>query len=271
MSAIASRFEQHSVQHYAREVRGLLPPEVLQPVPAQLWWLPVHLAIIGGLAAVVVLAQPAWYVALACALIAGHSWACLGFLAHEVLHHAVVRNRTVERLVGYCGLVIFCLSPTLWIAWHNQQHHGHTGDPDADPDHFGTLETWRASAADHNTPTDHWDEGIKDPVSRLQVETLDANIRDFGALADGIIGLAEMLDIGQHIAFGHGLPIDRKSRRSRLHAPAISGLHPAARVRIDDDGPRQFDRFDRLGFLNDLRANAHAALCENGDVHAAVG
>jgi 3-isopropylmalate/(R)-2-methylmalate dehydratase large subunit len=35
---------------------------------------------------------------------------------------------------------------------------------------------------DHNTPTDHWDEGIKDPISRLQVETLDANIHDFGAL-----------------------------------------------------------------------------------------
>ena len=45
---------------------------------------------------------------------------------------------------------------------------------------------WRAQSvvatADHNTPTDHWDEGIKDPISRLQVETLDANIRDFGAL-----------------------------------------------------------------------------------------
>ena len=34
---------------------------------------------------------------------------------------------------------------------------------------------WRVSSivatADHNTPTDHWDEGIKDPISRLQVET----------------------------------------------------------------------------------------------------
>ena len=40
---------------------------------------------------------------------------------------------------------------------------------------------WRVdsvvSTADHNTPTDHWDEGIKDPISRQQVETLDANIR----------------------------------------------------------------------------------------------
>ncbi|MCL2345191.1 MAG: 3-isopropylmalate dehydratase large subunit [Desulfobulbus sp.] len=46
---------------------------------------------------------------------------------------------------------------------------------------------WRASSIvstpDHNTPTDHWDEGIKDPVSRQQVETLDANIREVGALA----------------------------------------------------------------------------------------
>ena len=45
---------------------------------------------------------------------------------------------------------------------------------------------WRSSSIvanpDHNTPTDHWDEGIKDPVSRLQVETLDANIKDVGAL-----------------------------------------------------------------------------------------
>jgi 3-isopropylmalate/(R)-2-methylmalate dehydratase large subunit len=46
---------------------------------------------------------------------------------------------------------------------------------------------WRVSSivatADHNTPTDHWDRGIEDPVSRLQVETLDANIRACGALA----------------------------------------------------------------------------------------
>ena len=45
---------------------------------------------------------------------------------------------------------------------------------------------WRSTSIvanpDHNTPTDHWDEGIKDPISRLQVETLDANIKDFGAL-----------------------------------------------------------------------------------------
>ena len=46
---------------------------------------------------------------------------------------------------------------------------------------------WRADSVvanpDHNTPTDHWERGIEDPVSRQQVETLDANIRETGALA----------------------------------------------------------------------------------------
>ncbi|MBA3504233.1 MAG: 3-isopropylmalate dehydratase large subunit [Betaproteobacteria bacterium] len=46
---------------------------------------------------------------------------------------------------------------------------------------------WRmqsvVATADHNTPTKDWDRGIQDPVSRLQVETLDANIRAHGAKA----------------------------------------------------------------------------------------
>ncbi|MEO8627743.1 MAG: 3-isopropylmalate dehydratase large subunit, partial [Betaproteobacteria bacterium] len=44
---------------------------------------------------------------------------------------------------------------------------------------------WRVGSivatADHNTPTKNWHEGIRDPISRTQVETLDANIREHGA------------------------------------------------------------------------------------------
>src|SRR5215213_11264264 len=46
---------------------------------------------------------------------------------------------------------------------------------------------WRVSSivatADHNTPTKDWAAGIRDPISRTQVETLDANIRAHGAKA----------------------------------------------------------------------------------------
>jgi 3-isopropylmalate/(R)-2-methylmalate dehydratase large subunit len=47
---------------------------------------------------------------------------------------------------------------------------------------------WRVDSvvatADHNTPTDHWEEGmagVRDPFAKLQIETLDANMREFGA------------------------------------------------------------------------------------------
>jgi len=49
---------------------------------------------------------------------------------------------------------------------------------------------WRTSSivatADHNTPTTGWDEGydgIRDPISKTQIVTLDANIKAFGAAA----------------------------------------------------------------------------------------
>ncbi|WP_037586068.1 3-isopropylmalate dehydratase large subunit [Stenoxybacter acetivorans] len=57
---------------------------------------------------------------------------------------------------------------------------------------------WRkdsiVSTADHNTPTDHWEAGIQDPISKLQVDTLDQNIKEFGALA-----YFPFQDIGQGI------------------------------------------------------------------------
>jgi 3-isopropylmalate/(R)-2-methylmalate dehydratase large subunit len=47
---------------------------------------------------------------------------------------------------------------------------------------------WRVDSvvatADHNTPTEHWEEGmagVRDRFARLQIETLDANMREYGA------------------------------------------------------------------------------------------
>jgi fatty acid desaturase len=141
-----SSYERHPVQHYAREVRAHLPAEVFRQTPGRLLWLPLHLATIGAAGAYVIAAAPPWYVGLLCAIVAGHSWGCLGFLAHDAMHHALVRNRTIEKLVGYVGFGLYCLSPTLWTAWHNQAHHGNTGKPVADPDGYGRLGFWRKSA-----------------------------------------------------------------------------------------------------------------------------
>ena len=143
METTGSRWEHQPVQRYAREVRPHLPARAFQPAPGRLLWLPVHVGIIVAMALWVVRGAPPWYVAVACAVVAGHSWGCLGFLAHETLHHAVVRSRWVERVVGYAGFAPYCLSPSLWSVWHNQAHHGNTGRPVADPDGYGTLGFWR--------------------------------------------------------------------------------------------------------------------------------
>jgi 3-isopropylmalate/(R)-2-methylmalate dehydratase large subunit len=42
------------------------------------------------------------------------------------------------------------------------------------------------AVADHNVPTNHRDQGIADPVSRLQVETLDKNCAEFGITEFGM-------------------------------------------------------------------------------------
>jgi 3-isopropylmalate/(R)-2-methylmalate dehydratase large subunit len=64
---------------------------------------------------------------------------------------------------------------------------------------------WRVESivatADHNTPTTGWErgiDGIEDPISRVQVVTLDANIREFGARAyfpflDGRQGIVHVI------------------------------------------------------------------------------
>src|SRR3954470_21950310 len=53
--------------------------------------------------------------------------------------------------------------------------------------HLAGRKPWRVGSivatADHNTPTKDWHNGIRDPISRTQVETLDANIRAHGAKA----------------------------------------------------------------------------------------
>ncbi len=61
---------------------------------------------------------------------------------------------------------------------------------------------WRpgsiVATADHNTPTRDWELGISDPVSRLQVDTLDANVQRYGAahyypFRDRLQGIAHVI------------------------------------------------------------------------------
>jgi fatty acid desaturase len=82
-----------------------------------------------------------WFAPLL-SLVIGGSFGGLTFLGHETLHGAVVRERRLRRMVGFIGFLPFVISPRLWIAWHNQVHHGNTNRPGIDPDAYPTLDEY---------------------------------------------------------------------------------------------------------------------------------
>lgn len=128
---------------YARALKSALPTDIHAPATSRLWWLPVHLLVI---ATGITLLAAGWVpLALwwAVSLLIGLGFAGTTFLAHETLHGAVVRGRHWQRLIGGLGFLPFCVSPRLWVAWHNRVHHGHTQEVGTDPDAFPTLDEYR--------------------------------------------------------------------------------------------------------------------------------
>jgi fatty acid desaturase len=98
-----------------------------------------------------------WWLAPALSLIIGLSFSGLTFLGHETLHGAVVRERRLRWLVGLVGFLPFMVSPRLWVAWHNQVHHGNTNRAGVDPDAYPTLDEYDRSrsvriATDYGAP-----------------------------------------------------------------------------------------------------------------------
>lgn len=128
---------------YTRELKKVLPRRYFEPVPHRLLWMIPHLAIvIGGIYAVATLPL-SWPSRLGVAFLIGMSYACLGFLAHEILHGSVIRHPFLRDLLGGICFLPFCLGPKLWRKWHNVEHHGHTQHDHDDPDAMGTLEDFR--------------------------------------------------------------------------------------------------------------------------------
>lgn len=93
---------------------------------------------IGGTFLIVTASLP-WWTVVGLIIVVGNAWALMGFLAHEALHGAIVKDGPMQYLLGTVGFAPYLVSPTLWIVWHNQVHHGNTNVGNLDPDGFGTT------------------------------------------------------------------------------------------------------------------------------------
>ena len=142
-----------AAHHYASELRTDLPPHAFRPVLSRILWLPIHLAVIGVAAGLILRGESGWVSKTLLALLMGHSFAVLAFLAHEILHGTVVRQRWLQSLTAGICLLPHCLPPDVWRTWHNRFHHGYTGIAGKDPDSFGDPVLYRRSKFLHTILT----------------------------------------------------------------------------------------------------------------------
>jgi fatty acid desaturase len=131
---------------YVRVLRAELPASVFERAPSRLAFMPVHLAIITVATLAIAGGWVPWFVVPVLSLAIGAAFAGLTFIAHEALHGGIVRSRWLQYAIGWLGFLPFAVSPKLWIAWHNAEHHARANLPD-DPDAYPTLEQYRSARA----------------------------------------------------------------------------------------------------------------------------
>ena len=118
-----------------------------RPAPSRLLWLALHVSVIAVAAMAIARRWLPWPVLPVLSLMIGLAFAGLAFVGHEVLHGSVVRHRRAKLLVGGVCFAPFCVSPSLWIAWHNRMHHANSNRIDVDPDMYPSLARYRSHRA----------------------------------------------------------------------------------------------------------------------------
>jgi len=135
--------ELHSGKYYINAIRNELPRDVFRRVPSRLLWLPVHVVIIAAGWWAIIALEPHWSLMLLASLVIGHSYACLSFVGHELLHDSIIRRGPLQSLLGWICFLHYWIGPEHWRRWHNHEHHQKTSHPGFDPDTFGNLAVYR--------------------------------------------------------------------------------------------------------------------------------
>ncbi len=142
---IKEESELKSLGEYNRELSKELPKELFKKQPMRLKYGVLFSSIIVLSTYAMVNYDLAWFVKLPLSILMGITLAGNTFLAHEVLHGAIVRNKKLQNLLGFIGFTPFLISPTYWRFWHNTLHHGNTQLLYKDPDAFPTKMVWKRS------------------------------------------------------------------------------------------------------------------------------
>jgi omega-6 fatty acid desaturase (delta-12 desaturase) len=114
------------------------------------WRLLIGTLVAAGACAAIVLSARAWWLMLAASIVLGLVRIRLGMFFHDYMHKAIFKGSRLGGLVMKAVGLSMLTSPKLWLEWH-QEHHWHTGRPDATAVFGGfpmmTLESWRNASA----------------------------------------------------------------------------------------------------------------------------
>jgi fatty acid desaturase len=140
-----------STKEVIRIIRGRLKGTLLKKEPTRLLWLAFYLPLVVACywAAHFASYRLGWHplTLLPLSLIVGLSFGGMAFVAHEALHGALVKSKSLSQLIGFLGFLPFCVGPHLWMAWHNRVHHGNTNVAGRDPDKYPNLAEYKRSTA----------------------------------------------------------------------------------------------------------------------------
>jgi len=126
-------------------IRADLPTETFARQPQRAMWFVPLVAAVVLCSWFLIERRPPWYAAVPIAVLIGHAYAAMGFLAHEALHGSLLRSRRISYVLGVLGLGPFLVSPSLWLVWHVRVHHANANHAEGDPDTFGTLDFYERS------------------------------------------------------------------------------------------------------------------------------
>jgi fatty acid desaturase len=131
---------------YVNTLRKLLPARTRERATSRLAFLPIHIAVVVCATLAIAGGWVPWFVVPLLSIAIAASFGGATFIAHETLHGGIVKNKRLQHVIGWIGFLPFAVSPHLWTAWHNADHHARANHED-DPDVYPTLDHYRDSRA----------------------------------------------------------------------------------------------------------------------------
>ncbi len=129
---------ERQIPNYRQQVKRALPAHVFEPDYSNLPWFAVHASVI-GIGYYLLVAHFSWWLALIVSVAIGHTFACMGFLAHDISHGGTIKRLWIRDILSGLAFSPLAVGPYLWRRWHNADHHNNTQIEGIDPDHLFTI------------------------------------------------------------------------------------------------------------------------------------